>query len=72
MCLFGLDLSQFKALLDDGRKIMANNDYESEVVQQLGSIIDEAEMCERIAVHLISFTNSKSNSDRFVCLRLFS
>ena len=34
---------------------MESLQYQSDVVGQLSSIVEEAEMCERVAIHLLSY-----------------
>ena len=42
---------------------MESLQYQSAVVDQLSSIVEEAEMCERVAIHLLSYETAE-NSDR--------
>ena len=57
------DLSTFKLLCVEGRRQMESLQYQSAVVDQLSSIVEEAEMCERVAIHLLSYETAE-NSDR--------
>ena len=42
---------------------MKMHSYDSEVVHTLSNVIEEAEMCEKIAVHLMSYSNASSDKE---------
>ena len=56
------DLSTFKLLCSEGRQQMESLQYQSDVVGQLSSIVEEAEMCERVAIHLLSYEQADDSS----------
>lgn len=41
---------------------MESLQYQSDVVGQLSSIVEEAEMCERVALHLLSYEITEDSS----------
>jgi hypothetical protein len=52
------DIVVLRELLIQGRQLSKTHHYESEVVDVLSNVIQEAEMCEKIAQHLMTYTNA--------------
>lgn len=43
---------------------MESLQYQSDVVGQLSSIVEEAEMCERVAIHLLSYETAEDGDKK--------
>lgn len=58
------DLTTLKLLCVEGRQQMESLQYQSDVVAQLSNIVEEAEMCERVAIHLLSYETAEDSQKK--------
>lgn len=58
------DLTTLKLLCVEGRQQMESLQYQSDVVAQLSNIVEEAEMCERVAIHLLTYETAEDSQKK--------